>query len=142
MGLTTKWQGNRAFTMANGKGSELKMDSIEEFGGEGKGVSPMEALLGALSGCMGIDAVTILKPHLGKITNLEIVADGVRNEGTPKFYTAIEVAFVVDGEVEAEKVWRAIRLSADKYCSVGFSLKAELSYKLVLNGVEVMETVK
>lgn len=141
MGLTTKWQGNKAFTMANESGNELKMDSVEEFGGEGKGVTPMEALLGALSGCMGIDAVSILKPHLKKITNLEIAADGVRNEGTPKFYTAIEVTFVVDGEVEAKKVWRAIRLSADKYCSVGFSLGAELSYRLILNGMEIKETV-
>ena len=43
----------------------------------------------------------------------------------------------MDGDVPASRIWRALNLSNDKYCSVANSLKAELSYKVVLNGEEV-----
>ncbi|MDZ7835091.1 MAG: hypothetical protein U5K84_06840 [Alkalibacterium sp.] len=39
----------------------------------------------------------------------------------------------------ASRVWRAVNLSDQKYCSVANSLNAELSYTVVLNGEEVTD---
>lgn len=137
MKVSTKWQGNFAFTMDNGKGHELHMDAGEAAGGQGAGVSPMEAVLGGLAGCMGIDMFMILKPYQDKIERIELETDGERNEEPPKYFKKILVTVHVDGDVPASRVWRAVNLSNDKYCSVANSLKAELTYKVVLNGEEV-----
>ncbi len=46
MKVSTKWEGNLAFTMSNPDGNQVRMDARNEAGGEGSGVSPMEAGLG------------------------------------------------------------------------------------------------
>lgn len=137
MKVSTKWEGNLAFTMNNSNGKELKMDAGEAAGGEGSGVSPMEAVLGGLAGCMGIDMYMILKPYQDKLERIEIETDGERNEEPPKYFKNILITLHVDGDVPASRVWRAIKLSDEKYCSVANSLKAELTYKLILNGEQV-----
>lgn len=139
MEVTTKWEGNLAFTMTNSHGKHLKMDAREEAGGEGSGVSPMEAVLGGLAGCMGIDTFMALKPYQDKIERLEFVTDGERKEAPPRYFTKIHVTIYVDGDVPSSRVWRAIRLSDEKYCSVANSLKAELYYMVVLNGEKVTD---
>ena len=126
-----------AFTMTNGLGKELRMDGRKEAGGEGLGVSPMEAVLGGLAGCMGIDMHMVLKPYQDKLERIEIETDGSRNEEPPKYFKAIALTIHVDGDVPASRVWRAVKLSDEKYCSVANSLKADLSYKVILNGEEV-----
>lgn len=137
MKVSTKWEGNLAFTMNNSNGKALKMDAGESAGGEGSGVSPMEAVLGGLAGCMGIDMYMILKPYQDKLERIEIETDGERNEEPPKYFKNILITLHVDGDVPASRVWRAIKLSDEKYCSVANSLKAELTYKLILNGEQV-----
>lgn len=139
MNVTTKWQGNLAFTMSNEDGNQLRMDAREESGGENSGVSPMEALLGSLAGCMGIDIFTVLRPYKEKIENVEFELDGTRNEEPPKSFTRIHITLHLDGDVPASRVWRAIHLSDEKYCSVANSLKAELAYTVILNGKEVAD---
>lgn len=99
----------------------------------------METVLGGLAGCMGIDMYMILKPYQDKISRMEIDTDGERNDTAPKFFTAIEVTVHVDGDVPASRVWRAVKLSDEKYCSVANSLKADLSYRVILNGEEVSD---
>ncbi|WP_373315297.1 OsmC family protein [Siminovitchia fordii] len=42
----------------------------------------------------------------------------------------------MDGDIDEKKIWRAIRLGEEKYCSVSDSLKAKINYRLVLNGEE------
>ncbi|EXJ24099.1 OsmC/Ohr family protein [Alkalibacterium sp. AK22] len=137
MRVSTKWEGNLAFTMTNPNGNELRMDARKEVGGDGSGVSPMEAVLGGLAGCMGIDMYMVLKPYQDKMTRMEIETDGTRNDESPKYFTAVEITVHVDGDVPASRVWRAVKLSDEKYCSVANSLKANLTYKVILNGEEV-----
>lgn len=142
MKVSTKWEGNLAFTMSNPDGNQVRMDARNEAGGEGSGVSPMEAVLGGLAGCMGIDMYMILKPFQDKITRLEIETDGGRNDTAPKYFTAIEVTIHLDGDVPASRVWRAVKLSDEKYCSVANSLNADLTYNVILNGEHVPQDAK
>ena len=136
MKVMTTWTGGRAFTAVGDSGYAINMDATELYGGLGKGATPTEMLLGAVAGCIGIDVTMILRPHLEKIGKIEIVTDGTRKEEPPKGFTAIEVTFIIEGDIDSKKIWRAIRLGKEKYCSVSDSLKADVQFKLVLNGEE------
>lgn len=136
MKVTTTWTGGRAFESIGDSGYATYMDATEAYGGLGKGATPTEMLLGSLAGCIGIDVTMILRPHLEKITKIEIITDGTRKEEAPKGFTAIEVTFIVDGDIDSKKVWRAINLGEEKYCSVSDSLKVKIDFKLILNGEE------
>lgn len=137
--VATKWQKDLLFTMKTPGGHQLEMDAHQATGGERNGVLPMQALLGALAGCVGMDVVAILRTRMDKIERIEIVTEGAKNDKPPKEFTAITVTFQVDGEVEPERVWHAIRTSADKYCPVAHSILPQLTYRLVLNGEETTE---
>lgn len=132
--VKTVWNKGRKFTSKGDSGFELNMDATPAYGGEGEGATPTEMLLASLAGCIGIDATMILNPHLDKIERLEIITDGTRKEEAPKGFTAMNVTFEVDGTVDSSKIWRAIRLSEEKYCTVSDSLNAEITYDVVLNG--------
>ncbi len=136
MKVTTTWTGGRAFTAVGDSGHKIHMDATEAYGGLEKGATPTEMLLSSLAGCIGIDVTMILRPFLDRIKKLEIITDGSRKEEAPKGFTTIEVTFVVDGDIDEKKIWRAIRLGEEKYCSVSDSLKAKINYRLVLNGEE------
>ena len=132
--VNTIWHGQRAFTAVGDSGYEIKMDATPKYGGEGQGVTPTEMLLGALAGCIGIDVTMILNRYLHEITKLEIETNGVRKEGLPSGFTDIEVIFKIEGAVDAKRIWRAIELGKAKYCAVSDSLKANITFQLILNG--------
>lgn len=137
--VKTKWNGKRAFTAIGDSGYEIKMDATEAYFGEGKGVTPTEMLLASLAGCIGIDVTMILRHKLDGIESLEIETDGTRKEDLPKGFTAITVTFFVKGNVESKNIWRAINLGKQKYCAVSDSLKADITFRLILNGQEVVD---
>jgi putative redox protein len=134
MKVKTTWTGGRAFTAVGDSGYDINMDATEAYGGLGKGATPTEMLLGSLAGCIGIDVTMILRPHLEKIDKIEIETEGIRKEEAPKGFSQMTVTFIIDGDIDSKKVWRAIRLGEEKYCSVSDSLSADISYRLILNG--------
>ena len=136
MKVMTTWSGKRVFTSVGESGYPVGVDATPAYGGEGKGATPMELILAGLAGCIGIDVTMILDNFLDKIQRMEIETDGARKEELPKGFTAIELTFRVDGDIPDYRVWKAIELGSKKYCAVSDSLKADISYKLVLNGVE------
>ncbi|UUI03742.1 OsmC family protein [Oceanobacillus jeddahense] len=136
MKVVTTWKGGRAFTAVGDSGYEVNMDATEDAGGAGNGATPAEALLSSLAGCIGIDVTMILRPHLDKITKIELITEGIRKEELPKGFTGMEITFMVDGDIDRKKVWRAIHLGEEKYCMVADSLKADVKFKLILNGKE------
>ena len=136
MKVMTTWSGKRVFTSVGESGYSVGVDATPAYGGEGKGATPMELILAGLAGCIGIDVTMILDNFLDKIQRMEIETDGARKEELPKGFTAIELTFRVDGDIPDYRVWKAIELGSKKYCAVSDSLKADISYKLVLNGVE------
>jgi putative redox protein len=99
------------------------MDSSPAFGGEDRGVRPMELLLLGMGGCTSIDVMNILEKSRQDVSGCvaEISAD--RADQDPKVFVRIHVHFKVTGRnVEAKRVERAIELSAEKYCSASIML--------------------
>lgn len=93
-------------------------------GGSKEGASPMQLLLLALAGCMGIDIKMILEKSRVPLEGLVIDMEGERAPEPPRRYVRVDMTCRIDGPgpEHADKVQRAVDLSKDKYCSVLHSL--------------------
>lgn len=99
----------------------------------------MQLLLVALGGCSGIDVVMILNKGRQTIDTMSISIDGVRPGDTgPSPYQRIHARYELTGDLDPDKVVRAVRLSIDKYCSVAktLALGSEITYTCIVNGNE------
>jgi putative redox protein len=93
------------------------------------GPSPVQALAFALAGCMSMDLVYILQKARYALRGLGVALSAERAQDNPHRITAVDMRFMVTGEVPAEQVQRAIDLSRDKYCSVWHSLRRDIPLK-------------
>lgn len=118
--------GNGLFEAANEKGAVIKLGA-----GLPDGVTPMEALLMAAGACSGLDMVAILTKMRQPLEGLEISVAGRRREEHPKYFEELTLKYVLKGDLDGEKVERAINLSLDKYCSVtnGIKQSAKIHYE-------------
>jgi len=124
--VRVKWIDGIRFVATDSMGHSIVIDASKQVGGEGSGFSPLQLLLAALGGCTGIDIVDIMRKQRQLLDDLDIVVSGERAEEPPRVYSTIHVEYRVKGKGIKEKaVQRAIRLSEDKYCSVGAMLKAK-----------------
>lgn len=121
--ISAVWHGGLAFEASNSVGAKVAMDSpLAE--GPPKGPSPMQLLLMSLAGCTAMDVISILEKKRQDITALKVNVVGNRADDHPRYYTDIEISFVVRGrDVDPRAVERAIELSAEKYCSASANLK-------------------
>src|SRR5216684_1292012 len=107
--------------------SETKFDghashSITMDGSSQVGNSPSELVLVALCGCTAYDVVTILQKKREPFTAVEVHAEAEKATESPRVYTAIKVLYRVKGSVARKAVEDAVKLSEEKYCSVGAML--------------------
>jgi putative redox protein len=99
------------------------LDTSESGGGHGAGSNPMELLLMALGGCTGMDIVSVLAKMKESYVGFRVELSGERAEEHPHRFTRIYIDYYLTSEsVVTDNVAKAIRLSAEKYCSVGGTL--------------------
>ena len=111
------------------------MDGAPEAGGRNAGFRPMEMLLVGLAGCSAFDVVHILEKSRAPITGCTVAVAAERAESDPKVFTKIALTFRVTGrDLAADKVERAVKLSAEKYCSASIMLgkTAEMTHTIEL----------
>ena len=115
---------NQAFHYEATTDDEIKVeiDANPAIGGEGKGARPMELVLMGLGGCASIDLGLILKKQRQELIDYKVEVSATRDETSAKAFKTINVHFVLTGNLEAEKVEKAIELTLTKYCSVALSL--------------------
>jgi putative redox protein len=118
---------NDAFHMeaVNEQGSTLRMDASPDVGGSNLAMRPMQVVLTALGGCSVIDVISILKKQKQDLKDIQLTVTGEREPVTPSPYTAANVHFRLYGNLDEDKVRKAITLSVEKYCSVAESLKPQ-----------------
>ncbi len=137
MKVSLQWQGEMAFLAETASGHRVAVDAAPEVGGADRGPRPMELVLVALGGCTGLDVVSVLRKMRQPLAELILEIEGRRAPEHPKVYTEIAVRYRLKGEgLDPEKVARAVRLSAERYCSVGNMLNrvARLRYEYEVNG--------
>ena len=117
--IRTDWKGDIAFeTEINGH--KLVMDAPVVGGGTNLGPSPKKLLLAALSGCTGMDVVSILKKMRVELDNCTIEVQGDVADEDPKYYLKMHVIYEFTGKnLPLEKLEKAVKMSEETYCGVG-----------------------
>jgi putative redox protein len=112
------WINGRAFLGESGSGHAIVMDGAPDAGGRNIGVRPMEMLLLGLGGCTAFDVVMILEKSREKVTGCEVALEAERADEDPKVFTHVKMIYTLRGKnLKPTSVERAIKLSAEKYCS-------------------------
>ncbi|MBK5971278.1 MULTISPECIES: OsmC family protein [Thiorhodovibrio] len=125
MKARVKWIEGVAMMAESESGHALVMDGPPEFGGRNLGVRPMEMLLLGMGGCTQFDVMLILGRARQQVTDCVVELEAERAETDPKIFTRIHAHFIVTGHDLSERhVERAIKLSAEKYCSASIMLGA------------------
>ncbi len=128
MKARVKWIEGVAMLGESGSGHGVVMDGPPELGGRNVGVRPMEMLLIGMGGCTQFDVLMILRKARQAVTDCVVELEAERAETEPKVFTRIHAHFILSGHaLDAHQVERAIRLSADKYCSASIMLGATAS---------------
>jgi len=123
MECTVRWHEGMSFIAQTGSGHLVAMDGAPEGGGHNWAPRPMELLLAGTGGCSSYDVVLILQRSRQDIRGCEVKIEAQRAETDPKVFTGIHFHFIVKGRgLKPETVERAIKLSAEKYCSASIML--------------------
>jgi putative redox protein len=133
-----KWVEDRTFVGEAGTGHSIVFGHA--FGEEGQkpGPSAMELVLIGTGGCSAFDVVHILEKGREAVDDVVVELDAERAEEDPKVFTRVHMHFIVKGRSLAPaKVERAIKLSAEKYCSASAMIAktAEITHDF-----EIVET--
>jgi putative redox protein len=112
-----------SFIAETGSGHLLAMDGAPDAGGRNLAPRPMETVLAGTGGCTAFDVVLILKRGRQDVTGCEVKLTAERAESDPKVFTKIHFHFVLRGrQLKPDAVERAIKMSAEKYCSASIML--------------------
>jgi putative redox protein len=125
MKARVKWVEQVSFLGESESGHAVLMDGAPAAGGRNLGPRPMEMLLLGAGGCTSFDVIAILKKSRQAVTDCYVELEAERAETDPKIFTKIHMHFVVTGkDIKPEAVEKAIKLSAEKYCSASIMLGA------------------
>ena len=132
--LTQPLKAERQFVATTGSEHHMLLD--DPAGGTGP--KPIELVATALAGCTAFDVVTILRQKFHqKVTGYEVRVEADQAERPPQVFTSVRIHHVVTGyEIDASAIEEAIRLSEEKYCSVGAMVKQTASLHTTYEIVE------
>ena len=118
-----KWVEQVSFLGETESGHAVLMDGPSDGGGRNLGPRPMEMVLIGTGGCTTYDVIHILKKGRQQVTDCVVEIQADRAIEDPKIFTRIHFHFIVSGKyLKADQVERAIKLSAEKYCSASIML--------------------
>jgi putative redox protein len=128
MKVRVKWVEGVSFVGESETGHAVVLDGAPENGGRNIGMRPMEMLLIGVGACTSFDVVTILKKARQPIVDCVAEIGATRADEIPKVFTKIHVHFVITGNnLNATQVERAVKLSAEKYCSASIMLSKSVA---------------
>lgn len=137
--IETQWMGKMQFnTLVNGH--TIIMDAPERAGGEDNGPIPKPFILTALSGCTGMDIVSILRKAQTEVNDFDIKVSGQLSKQQPIEYISIHVTYEFRGEEKfKEAALNAVTLSQEKYCGVSHMLKkaVPITWDVLYNGISL-----
>ena len=116
----------RQFVTRTGSGHDFLLDDAAG----GTGPKPIELVAAGLAGCTAFDVITVLRQkYHQKVTGYEVRVEADQAERPPQVFTAVRIHHVVTGfEIDVAALEEAIRLSEEKYCSVGAMVQKSASF--------------
>jgi putative redox protein len=135
--LTRPFSNLRQFVGRTGGGHQLLIDDQDGA----TGPNPIELVAAGLAGCTAFDVISILRMKRMYVTDYEVWLEADQALQPPAVFERVRLHHVVTGvEVERKAVEDAIRLSEEKYCSVGAMIrntaKFETTFEIREVGVE------
>jgi putative redox protein len=123
MQATIKWVDGMMFVGETGSGHAIVIDGPPDHGGRNMGIRPLELLLLGVGSCSSIDVVQILQKGRNNVTDCVTEVTAERVDAIPSVFSKIHLHFIVSGkDLKAAAVERAVKLSAEKYCSASIML--------------------
>lgn len=124
MKAEVKWVGDELFMGTSESGHTIVLDA----NGGALAPSPLENVLISLGACSSVDVVSILEKARQDINGCKVEIAAKRVDTVPKLFSDIHLHFVIEGnEISEKHVERAVKLSADKYCSVALMLNKSVN---------------
>jgi putative redox protein len=134
-------QGSVKLTQAGGTGRQFVATSgtghhflIDDATGN-TGAKPIELVAIGLAGCTAFDVINILRKKRQTVTAYEVRCEADQVTEPPQIFSKVRIHHIIEGVVDPAAVEDAIRLSEEKYCSVGAMIKesAELhtTYEII-----------
>ena len=119
--LTQALSNHRQFVARTGSGHNLLIDDAAGA----TGPKPIELVAVGLAGCTAFDVITILRQKFHQhVTGYEVRVEADQAERPPQVFTDVRIHHAITGyDVDPAAVEEAIRLSEEKYCSVGAMVK-------------------
>lgn len=121
---TARWSGSQVrFEIESGSGHRITVDEPPVIGTDA-GMRPTELLLGALAGCTGVNAVSLLRKFKQPFDALSVEVEGDQEPEWPHAFTAIRITFAIHwtGDADAEAVAKALEMACNRYCPVDATL--------------------
>lgn len=136
------WKAELQFECLNGK-HKMAMDFNPQQPENAVGPSPKEFLLNAMMGCTAMDAMVVLKKMRQNVTGLKIAIDAQKNEKHPIHFIHALTQFYFEGELEAEKVIKAVDMSLHTYCGVNYAMSktCKIDYEVYLGENKIHQGV-
>jgi putative redox protein len=121
--IDSQWMGKMQFN-ALVNGHTIVMDGPEKIGGEDNGPIPKPLILTALSGCTGMDIISLLRKWGKEVKDFSVRVTGEISATQPIEYTSVHLVYSFAGPLEnREAALRAVTDSQEKYCGVSHMLK-------------------
>lgn len=126
------------FEVESASGFALTMDADPAMGGQVAGPQPMEVMLAALAGCVGITVISLLRKQRQDVTSYELRLTGRQAEQHPHVFTAITIEHHLSGRnLSRGAISRAVELAEQRYCPVSTTLAslARITHSITLHDV-------
>lgn len=132
--LTQALRQQRQFVARTGSGHNLILDDAAG----GTGPKPIELVAVGLAGCTAFDVITVLRQkYRQKVTGYQVRVEADQAERPPQIFTTVRIHHVVTGiGIDEEALVEAIRLSEEKYCSVGAMVQKSATFQTTHEIVE------
>ena len=132
--LTQALKQQRQFVARTGSGHNLILDDTAG----GTGAKPIEMVAVGLAGCTAFDVVTIIRQkYHQKVTGYQVRVEADQAERPPQVFTTVRIHHVVTGVgIDETALEEAIRLSEEKYCSVGAMVQKTAAFQTTHEIVE------
>lgn len=138
--VNLRWAGARLMLGVDSRGASISIGHNRDTNPAWNGIKPSDLLLLAAASCSAYDVVEILEKQREPLEGLEIECVGEQITEQPYKFISVHLKYRIQGQLNPQKVERAIRLSEEKYCSVLATLRpgVELSseYEIVHKGGE------
>jgi putative redox protein len=136
--LTRPSSTQRQFIADNHRGHYLIIDDPNG----NTGPKPIDLVAIGLAGCTAFDVINILRKKRQQVTDYKVTIEADQASDPPQVFTDVRIHHILTGvDISPEAVKDAIRLSEEKYCSVGAmvekSAKIHATFEIIQAQIEV-----